>query len=507
MLARGQGGEDVVPSSDPLDNESVDKETFVDPDSGHDAHQPLDSQVPQDLDFASLRQQHDMALMAQDPLFSSRSVTGANTNHLVLGRHPMSNGPALDISRDSLDSAAMLGAENIKLESIDTPIPAPDKRSNNASVPFGSTTSIADSTALPFPSPIRLDLAPRPYAPQHAYMPDFPPGPAPHHHMIIDTRQHHMVVLEKNEIEKQLMAAKGCIDDLFQEYVRLERENRFLRDGAGYTSSQEQQQAYLGNGSQRLLPRRIPHHHVPHDGINNSIPFPRSSTSGEPAQDPLSSRVEFHQQRLLVPQHQQLQPQQQQQQQQQQQSSEFDNTALHSFGTHGFDSNAETVSLKALAMHAADTAKSAGRGSPPQEDTIAGSLRASIATLSAPAGGNGIHGIPASTPMDSHASQWRYHPQMYAITNAVSIGTSSSSATTATTTLPPATTTTEDSSLPPSTAPQQQEQQDIYTENERLKRELAHVRELLKRRNVEYMRLDAVHKSCGVLQGLLAMCE
>ncbi|KND02663.1 uncharacterized protein SPPG_01748 [Spizellomyces punctatus DAOM BR117] len=47
----------------------------------------------------------------------------------------------------------------------------------------------------------------------------------------------------------------------------------------------------------------------------------------------------------------------------------------------------------------------------------------------------------------------------------------------------------------------------LRKENDIMRRENAVLREELSRRNMEYERLDAAHKSCGVLQGLLAMCE
>ncbi|KAJ3020909.1 hypothetical protein HKX48_009512 [Thoreauomyces humboldtii] len=395
---------------------------------------------------------------------------------------------------------------------------------------------------------------------------------------------HNSLLLEKSGIENQLMAAKSFIDDMFQQYLHLEQENRLLRESHLHHSQQQQQQQHQQQRQIQNIPqhqqqdqgdfrppllgstnplsgdesyahgRNVDHlrgfsdgrltagvaipgtsgplaHTVVTSVTNGSIHQPagagmvtgdvgmslnistgkygteNASSNGSASLD-MSPEELLHQQHQRLQQHlpagslpggpsviawpqfaqhpqalfhqhqQHIQAQQQhlQQQQHQQQHQHQHQQSLYPEQQHASGGRPHTGD------HAGPPAlivavNSNSTPAPSQQQTASINSSAPSATTRNLNAGVAAQSAPVPVTPSSSAS--------------------SSSATIATAT----------DANPASTATAASVASAASERERSLTREIAQLREQLKRRNEEYERLDAAHKSCGVLQGLLAMCE
>ncbi|KAI8920169.1 hypothetical protein DFJ77DRAFT_231293 [Powellomyces hirtus] len=308
------------------------------------------------------------------------------------------------------------------------------------------------------------------------------------------------LLLEKAGIENQLIAAKSFIDDLFAQYLHLEQENRMLRQ------SHHHQQLQLPHAS---FPQAQRHHgyHVPM--------APANVADGDVY---FSMRNPSHISNHVAP--------------------------LASTTSSSQPISAGTPSDQ-TPMSAPPSLSSVN----PNKAILVNATLANAATATAPPSGANAVGVrlatvPNAPRIDSHIPSTSL-PKPLQLDPTVCLNPSVQQASGSV--WPQQEHTPPPQPQPQTAQPQQQQHQQQHQQqqehqlhhyhmqyplrhsyNERynaqhhpaeladgngtneahaLRREIARLREQLHTRNLEYERLDAAHKSCGVLQGLLAMCE
>ncbi|KAJ3151080.1 hypothetical protein HDU89_002292 [Geranomyces variabilis] len=276
---------------------------------------------------------------------------------------------------------------------------------------------------------------------------------------------HGALLLEKANVENQLVAAKSFIDDLFAQYMHLEQENRMLRQSHHQHQQFAPSQLTFPPGQQQQPQQQQQHaYHI-----------------GGPALAGVSPAAHAQQQQQLSPIDQTALSAA---------SSTSSKLALGESGSTGDVSGATSsvshIPTTGSASHVTSSSSSSSHPWPPQPQHQLDPHQYQQQALQRHPSQQQPH-PPLPPQQHSQQQQQQQEQDPHGQATALSL---------------PATQQQQQQHQQ-----QQQEQQDTAATVDALRREVARLHERLRKRDVEYARLDAAHKSCGVLQGLLAMCE
>ncbi|KAJ3178166.1 hypothetical protein HDU87_003718 [Geranomyces variabilis] len=283
------------------------------------------------------------------------------------------------------------------------------------------------------------------------------PGIVSSHHY-----DHGALLLEKANVENQLVAAKSFIDDLFAQYMHLEQENRMLRQSHHQHQQFAPSQLTFPPGQQQQAHQEQQQH---------------SYHIGGPSPAGVSPAAHAQQQQLSPIDRSALSAA----------SSTSSHLAPGESGSAGDASGATSSVSHIPTTGSASHARSSSSSSwPPKPQHQHDPHQYQQQALHRHPTQQQPHPLP---PPPQHSQQQQQQQPQEQDPHAQATATS----------------------LPAIQKQQQQqqqrEQQDTAATVDALRREVARLHERLRKRDVEYARLDAAHKSCGVLQGLLAMCE